>query len=146
MGEHRGSAIGGAFGKGGSLGFGFRGTIPKLPSFKMKKVGQDRQKSLSEFSSDDSISDRHKHKSSSRYRHSSDRRREKEKRRDRRIREKRDEERRHRNKDHSDDQDENSLNEKKRYEDRKEADSRNKVVSPVPKEGDSGGVKKRTLS
>ena len=112
----------------------------------MKKVGQDRQKSLSEFSSDDSISDRHKHKSSSRYRHSSDRRREKEKRRDRRIREKRDEERRHRNKEHSDDQDENSLNEKKRYEDRKEADSRNKVVSPVPKEGDSGGVKKRTLS
>ena len=34
--EHRGSAIGGAFGKGGSLGFGFRGTIPKLPSFKVK--------------------------------------------------------------------------------------------------------------
>ena len=30
------TAVGGAFGKGGSLGFGFRGTIPKLPSFKVK--------------------------------------------------------------------------------------------------------------
>ena len=34
--EQRGTAAGGAFGKGGSLGFGFRGTIPKLPSFKVK--------------------------------------------------------------------------------------------------------------
>ena len=33
--EQRGIAVGGAFGKGGSLGFGFRGTIPKLPSFKV---------------------------------------------------------------------------------------------------------------
>ena len=33
--EQRGTALGGAFGKGGSLGFGFRGTIPKLPSFKV---------------------------------------------------------------------------------------------------------------
>ena len=35
--EQRGAtgALGGAFGKGGSLGFGFRGTIPKLPSFKV---------------------------------------------------------------------------------------------------------------
>lgn len=29
------SAMGGAFGKGGSLGFSFRGIIPKLPSFKV---------------------------------------------------------------------------------------------------------------
>ena len=35
--EQRGTALGGAFGKGGSLGFGFRGTIPKLPSFKVDK-------------------------------------------------------------------------------------------------------------
>ena len=34
--EQSGTAVGGAFGKGGSLGFGFRGTIPKLPSFKVK--------------------------------------------------------------------------------------------------------------
>jgi hypothetical protein len=27
---------GGTFGAGGCLGFGFRGTIPKLPSFKVK--------------------------------------------------------------------------------------------------------------
>jgi hypothetical protein len=27
---------GGSFGAGGSLGFGFRGTIPKLPSFKVR--------------------------------------------------------------------------------------------------------------
>lgn len=27
---------GGAFGMGGTLGFGFRGTIPKLPSFKVR--------------------------------------------------------------------------------------------------------------
>ncbi len=36
--ESSGSASkgpGGAFGMGGSLGFGFRGTIPKLPSFKV---------------------------------------------------------------------------------------------------------------
>ena len=35
--EQRGATgvLGGAFGKGGSLGFGFRGTIPKLPSFKV---------------------------------------------------------------------------------------------------------------
>ena len=31
MEQNRGST----FGKGGSLGFGFRGTIPKLPSFKV---------------------------------------------------------------------------------------------------------------
>ncbi len=29
---------GGAFGMGGSLGFGFRGTIPKLPSFKVSRL------------------------------------------------------------------------------------------------------------
>ena len=35
--EQRGTtgALGGAFGKSGILGFGFRGTIPKLPSFKV---------------------------------------------------------------------------------------------------------------
>ena len=32
--ENRGST----FGKGGSLGFGFRGTIPKLPSFKVSQL------------------------------------------------------------------------------------------------------------
>ena len=36
--EQRGTALGGAFGKGGSLGFGFRGTIPKLPSFKVNEI------------------------------------------------------------------------------------------------------------
>lgn len=111
----------------------------------MKKVAQDRQKSLSEFSSDDDIDDRHRHKSSSRYRHRSDRRR-KEERRDRRIREKRDEERRRRNKDLSDDQDENILNEKKRGADKTEEASKPKTASPPRKEGDSGGIKKRTLS
>ena len=29
---------GGSFGAGGSLGFGFRGTIPKLPSFKVRII------------------------------------------------------------------------------------------------------------
>ena len=33
--QGQGTALGGTFGKGGSLGFGFRGTIPKLPSFKV---------------------------------------------------------------------------------------------------------------
>lgn len=32
------NTIGGAFGMGGSLGFGFRGTIPKLPSFKVRNT------------------------------------------------------------------------------------------------------------
>jgi len=35
--ESAGSKAGGALGMGGSLGFGFRGTIPKLPSFKVRK-------------------------------------------------------------------------------------------------------------
>ena len=34
----QGHSRGGAFGKGGSLGLGFRGTIPKLPSFKVRNV------------------------------------------------------------------------------------------------------------
>ena len=34
----QGHSRGGAFGKGGSLGLGFRGTIPKLPSFKVRNA------------------------------------------------------------------------------------------------------------
>ena len=45
----------GAFaGAGGSLGFGFRGSIPKLPSFKRKTLPKkDRRKSDGESSDDD---------------------------------------------------------------------------------------------
>eukprot|EP00095_Tigriopus_kingsejongensis_P000095 maker-scaffold1877_size25834-snap-gene-0.7 protein:Tk00095 transcript:maker-scaffold1877_size25834-snap-gene-0.7-mRNA-1 annotation:"hypothetical protein AND_009677" len=42
------SAMGGAFGKGGSLGFSFRGIIPKLPSFKKKSTTKERKKGGSE--------------------------------------------------------------------------------------------------
>ena len=83
--------IASAFGKGGSLGFGFRGTIPKLPSFKIKTKTakrKDGRKSDGESSDDD---DRSSHPGTSR---GSGKRREQEKRREQRLREDRERQRR----------------------------------------------------
>ncbi|XP_040580169.1 uncharacterized protein Set1 [Lepeophtheirus salmonis] len=70
---------GGSFGAGGSLGFGFRGSIPKLPSFKIKPTEKKRSDSSDDDSSrkidDDYLSRRRRREERHR------RRREEEKRR-----------------------------------------------------------------
>ena len=90
------SMIASAFGKGGSLGFGFRGTIPKLPSFKIKKTAKrkDGRKSDGESSDDDDRAP-----SSADRRRGSGKRREQEKRREQRLREERDRHRRRKSED-----------------------------------------------
>ena len=82
-------AISSAFGQGGSLGFGFRGTIPKLPSFKMKKSSAKKKGDgrTSDGESSDEDGRRHGSSSSSNKR-ASEKRRDQERRREQRLREK----------------------------------------------------------
>ncbi|TRY70386.1 hypothetical protein TCAL_08908 [Tigriopus californicus] len=94
------SAMGGAFGKGGSLGFSFRGIIPKLPSFKKKSSMKDRKKSAADAknrsrrdSSDEDRENRPSSASSSKHHKKvSDKLKDHEKRREKRLEHKKKEE------------------------------------------------------